>query len=205
MQSIGLSPKWNEGSWKHVLPSFIIAQGLDFLHSDGSQHRFECFECLKGSDFALRGTQCEMSEVVYEGHPVVKSRVSAHRERPMEIRVEWAQEGKLSGDSEWGKGLACILQTDRARKWIWSEFQANDKARYKLLRRHALNPFCNDDGRVSMPQWSIHRQIRWCECGIDDGRHIGNVVPSRYAQFEELTRAVKKQHKSEWNSSLSPR
>src|SRR5882762_330716 len=115
--------------------------------------RFECFERFKGVRLrSKREYNAKSSEVVYEGHPVAKSRVSAHRERPMEVRMN-----ELQGTSCLGlrqrKGIGMHLAGQAGlTNGIWSEFRANDKARDKLLRGHALNPSVMMMAEPSMPQ-----------------------------------------------------
>jgi len=56
---------------------------------------FECFEHLKGVRLrSKREYNVQLSEVIDEGHPVAKTGVSAHRERPMEIRMNELQRAR---------------------------------------------------------------------------------------------------------------
>src|SRR5882762_11982036 len=146
---------------RHVLPSFISKPGLDFRIQMVLSIGFECFECLKGVRLhSKREHNVKLSEVVYEGHSVAISRVSVHRERSMEIRVNKLKRAScLRLRMRKGIGMHLARQTGLANG-IWSEFRANDKARYKLLRRHALNPSVVMMAEPSMPQCGVHRQSR---------------------------------------------
>jgi len=84
---------------------------------------FECFECFKGVRLrSKRENNAKSSEVIYEGHPVAKSRVSAHRERPMEIRMNEFKRVSCLG-LRWRKGIGMHLARQAGlANGIWSEF-----------------------------------------------------------------------------------
>src|SRR5882724_11525524 len=108
---------------RHVLPSFIIAQGLDLRIQMVLSIGFECFERFKGVRLGSnRENNTKSSEVVDEGHPVAKSRVGAHRERPMEIRMNELQRASCLGlRSRKGIGMHLARQAGLANG-IWGEF-----------------------------------------------------------------------------------
>jgi len=84
---------------------------------------FECFEGLKGVRLrSKREYNAKSSEVIDERHPVAKSRVCAHRERPMEVRMN-----ELKGMSCLGlrmrEGIGMHLAREAGlANGIWSEF-----------------------------------------------------------------------------------
>jgi len=108
---------------RHVLPSFIIAQGLDLRIQMVLSIGFECFERFKGVRLGSnRENNTKSSEVVDEGHPVAKSRVGAHRERPMEIRMKELQRASCLGlRRRKGIGMHLARQAGLANG-IWGEF-----------------------------------------------------------------------------------
>ena len=134
-------------------------QALDFCIEMVLSIGFECFECLKGVRLcSKREYNTKLSEVIDEGHPVAKSRVSVHRERPMEIRVNKLKRAScLRLRMSKGIGMYFARQAGLANG-IWSEFRANNKTRDELLQCHALNPsVMMMMAEPSMPQRSIQR------------------------------------------------
>jgi len=108
---------------RHILPSFIVTQGLDFRIQMVLCIGFERFEGLKGVRLCpKREHNAKSSVIIDEGHPVAITRVCAHRERPMQVRMD-----KLKGTSclglRKGKGIGMHLAREAGlANGIWSEF-----------------------------------------------------------------------------------
>src|SRR5882762_6889661 len=104
-------------------PPLSLRRALIFAFRWFLAYDLNAKECFKGVRLrSKREYNAKSSEVIYEGHPVAKSRVSAHRERPMKIRMNEFKRVSCLG-LRWRKGIGMHLARQAGlANGIWGEF-----------------------------------------------------------------------------------